>query len=132
MAGVPKPNEFQQESFKKLKVSEKFKKVFGRLRLNLIVIFAVILIIDLVAVLSLRNIYKVYYEQNSQQGEIRITIQALAKYYLWALAAEEEDDRNEQMAGAAEKIQELNDGLGTLSKVYKDDLTTVYNHIKFN
>ncbi len=129
MAGVPKPNEFQQESFKKLKVSEKFKKVFGRLRLNLIVIFAVILIIDLVAVLSLRNIYKVYYEQNSQQGEIRITIQALAKYYLWALAAEEEDDRNEQMAGAAEKIQELNDGLGTLSKVYKDDLTTVYNHI---
>ena len=41
MAGVPKPNEFQQESFKKLKVSEKFKKVFGRLRLNLIVIFAV-------------------------------------------------------------------------------------------
>ena len=122
-------SEFQKDSFKKLSVSEKFKKVFNRFRINLIVIFVVIVIIDLVALLNLRNIYKVYYEQNTQQGEIRITIQALAKYYLWALATDDEDDRNEQMSGAAEKIQELNDGLDSLSKVYKDDLTTVYQHI---
>ena len=122
-------SEFQKDSFKKLSVSEKFKKVFNRFRINLIVIFVVIVIIDLVALLNLRNIYKVYYEQNTQQGEIRITIQALAKYYLWALATDDEDDRNEQMSGAAEKIQEQNDGLDSLSKVYKDDLTTVYQHI---
>ena len=130
MAKTSQAVEFQNDSFKRLSVSEKFKKVFNRFRLNLIVIFVVIVLIDLVSVINLRSIYKVYYEQNTQQGEIRITIQALAKYYLWALAAETDEDRAEQMAGASEKIQELNDGLNTLSKVYKDDLSTVYQHIK--
>ncbi len=123
-------NEFAHDSFKKMSVSDKFKKVFGRFRINLIVIFVVIVLIDAVALLNLGNIYRVYYEQNTQQGEIRITIQALAKYYLWAISAQDEADRNEQLAGAQEKIDELNDGLNTLSKVYKDDLTTVYQHIK--
>lgn len=130
MAKTSSASEFQNDSFKKLSVSEKFKKVFNRFRSNLIVIFVVIVLIDLVSVVNLRSIYKVYYEQNTQQGEIRITIQALAKYYLWALSAETDDDRAEQMAGASEKIQELNDGLDSLSKVYKDDLSTVYQHIK--
>ncbi len=110
-------------------VSDKFKKVFGKFKINLIAIFAVVLLIDLVAVANLQNIYRVYYEQNTQQGEIRITIQALAKYYLWALNAEDAADREEQLAGVQEKIEELNDGLNTLSKVYKNDLTTVYQHI---
>ena len=122
-------NEFSQDSFRKLSVAEKFKKVFGRFRLNLIIIFVVILFIDLMAVGNLRNIYARYYEQNSQQGEIRITIQALAKYYLWAIAARDADDRNEQLKGAQEKIDEMNDGLNTLSKVYKDDLSSAYQHV---
>lgn len=124
-----KINEFDKDSFKKLSVSNKFKKVFDRFRLNLIIIFIAVILIDLIAVLNLRNIYSVYYEQNTQQGEVRITIQALAKYYLWALSAQEADDRNEQLNGAAEKIQELNDGLDTLSKVYNGDLSTIYTHI---
>ena len=75
------------------------------------------------------NIYNKYYEQNSQQGEIRITIQALAKYYLWAMNAEDAADRQEQLDGAYEKIQEMKDGLDTLSKVYSGDLTAVYQHL---
>lgn len=131
MAGSSKnSNEFTKDSFKKLSVSEKFKKVFNSFKTNLIVIFVVIILIDILSLFNLHNIYAVYYEQNSQQGEIRITIQALAKYYLWALSATEEEDRNEQLAGVAEKIQELNDGLDSLSKVYKGDLTTTYQHIK--
>jgi methyl-accepting chemotaxis protein len=123
-------SEFISDSFKKLPVSEKFKKVFNRFQTNLIFIFAVILLIDITALFNLSNIYNVYYEQNSQQGEIRITIQALAKYYLWAISAQEESDRNEQIDGVKEKIQELNDGLDSLSKVYKGDLSTAYQHIK--
>ena len=113
-----------------MSVSEKFKRVFNRLHINLIIIFAVIIIIDLVAVFNLKNIYSVYYEQNSQQGEVRITIQALAKYYLWAIAATDAAERNDQISSAGEKIQELNDGLDSLSKVYSGDLTNIYQHIK--
>ena len=121
--------EFGGSGFKKLSVSEKFKKVFNNFRNNLIVIFVVIFIIDLVAVSNLSNIYRVYYEQNSQQGEIRITIQALAKYYLWAMNAVDPADRDEQLAGAQEKIDEMNDGLDTLAKVYKGDLSTARSHV---
>nr|WP_297706633.1 methyl-accepting chemotaxis protein [uncultured Butyrivibrio sp.] len=131
MAGAAvKKDSFSQNDFKRLPVADKFKKVFNRFRTNLIVIFAVIVLIDVVALVNLHNIYAVYYEQNSQQGEVRITIQALAKYYLWALSAQEESDRNEQITGAEEKIQELNDGLDNLGKVYKGDLTEIYQHIK--
>ena len=129
MAGEAK-NEFTQDSFKKMSVSEKFKKVFGRFRINLIAIFVVIILIDILALFNLSNIYNKYYEQNTQQGEIRITIQALAKYYLWALAATEDADRNEQLEGVQEKLNELNQGLDSLSKVYSGDLTAVYQHIK--
>ena len=122
-------NQFDHGSFKKMSVSDKFKSVFGKFRLNLIIIFVVVILIDLIAILNLRNIYAVYYEQNSQQGEIRITIQALAKYYLWAMNAEEESDRQEQLDGAAEKIQEMKDGLDTLSKVYKGNLSNAYAHV---
>lgn len=120
---------FGNEAFKNLSVADKLKKVFYKLQNNLVLVFAVVLLIDIFSIFNLHSIYNVFYEQNTQQGEIRITIQALAKYYLWALNAEDEADRGEQMTGASEKIQELNDGLGTLSKVYKDDLTTVYAHI---
>ena len=129
MATEEKKDSFNQSKFNKLPVSEKFKTVFNRFRLNLIVIFVVIILIDVLALFNLHNIYAVYYEQNTQQGEVRITIQALAKYYLWALSAYEESDRNEQLAGADEKIQELNDGLDSLGKVYKGDLTAIYQHI---
>ena len=125
-----KKDTFSKDTFKNLPVADKFKKVFGSFRVNLIVIFAVIILIDILALFNLHNIYAVYYEQNSQQGEIRITIQALAKYYLWAMNAEETDDRNEQLSGAAEKIQEMNDGLDTLGAVYKGDLSNAYQHIK--
>lgn len=130
MAKTDKQNEFSQDSFKNLSVSEKFKKVFGRFRTNLIAIFVVIVLIDVIALFNLGNIYHKYYEQNSQQGEIRITIQALAKYYLWAMNAQDEADRQEQLEGAYEKIQEMNDGLDALSKVYKGDLSNAYNHLK--
>lgn len=130
MAGKAKKGSVSLGAFKKLSVSDKFKSVFNRFRLNLILIFVVIILIDIVALFNLSNIYNVYYEQNTQQGEVRITIQALAKYYLWALSAQEDDDRNEQISGAQEKIQELNDGLDTLSKVYTGDLTDAYQHIK--
>ena len=120
---------FGNETFKNLSVADKLKKVFYKLQNNLVLVFIVVLLIDAFSIFNLHSIYNIYYEQNTQQGEIRITIQALAKYYLWALNAEDEADRGEQMTGASEKIQELNDGLGTLSKVYKDDLTTVYAHI---
>ncbi len=129
MADVKKKDSFSSGSFKKLSVSDKFKTVFNRFRVNLIVIFVVIILIDVLSLFNLHNIYAVYYEQNTQQGEVRITIQALAKYYLWALSAYEEGDRNEQLSGAAEKIQELNDGLDSLGKVYKGDLSTAYQHI---
>ncbi len=122
-------NEFSSQKFKKLSVSEKFGFVFGKFKINLIVIFTVIILIDIMALLNLNRIYAVYYEQNSQQGEIRITIQALAKYYLWAMNAYDDADRAEQLAGVDEKIKELNDGLNSLSKVYKKDLTAVYQHI---
>ncbi len=120
---------FEKDTFKKLSVADKFKMVFNKLRLNLVVIFVVIIIIDAISILNLHMIYNVYYEQNTQQGEIRITIQALAKYYLWALNAYDEADRAEQMQGAKEKIQELNEGLDALGKVYNGDLTSVYQHI---
>ena len=129
-SSLDKKDYFSQNDFKKLSVSEKFKRVFNRLHINLIIIFAVIIIIDLVAVFNLKNIYSVYYEQNSQQGEVRITIQALAKYYLWAIAATDAAERNDQISSAGEKIQELNDGLDSLSKVYSGDLTNIYQHIK--
>ncbi|SFQ32144.1 methyl-accepting chemotaxis protein [Butyrivibrio proteoclasticus] len=122
-------NVFSSSSFKKLSVSDKFKKVFSKFQTNLIAIFVVIILIDIVAIFNLHNIYAVYYEQNTQQGEVRTTIQALAKYYLWALAAQDADDRNAQIAGAQEKIQELHDGLDTLGKVYKGDLETIRQHI---
>ena len=130
MTTAERKTSFDKSSFKSLSVSDKFKRVFGRFRNNLIMIFVVIILIDILALFNLHNIYAVYYEQNTQQGEVRITIQALAKYYLWAISAEEESDRNDQIAGAQEKIQELNDGLDTLGKVYNGDLSTAYQHIK--
>ncbi len=131
MAGeAQKKDSFNQSEFRRLSVSDKFKKVFNSFRNNLIIIFVVIILIDVISLLNLGNIYHTYYEQNSRQGEVRITIQALAKYYLWALSAQEESDRNEQIAGAEEKIQELNDGLTALGKVYKGDLSSISQHIK--
>ena len=131
MAKTDKRNtEFDRPEFKRLSVSDKFKKVFGRFRINLIAIFVVVLLIDLVSVQNLSNIYKKYYEQNSQQGEIRITIQALAKFYLWSMSATEAADRNEQIEGVNEKIGELYQGLDDLEKVYKGDLDTARAHIK--
>ncbi len=124
-----KKNGFAKDEFRKLSVSDKLKRVFGRFRTNLIVIIVVIAIIDLVSLLNIRNIYAVYYEQNTQQGEIRITIQALAKYYLSAMNAYDEGERQEQLEGVYEKIQELNDGLDALGKVYKGDLSVAYQHI---
>ena len=129
MAGTGS-NEFAQGSFKKMSVNDKFKNVFGKFRFNLIVIFVVIILIDVIALFNLYSIYARFYEQNTQQGEIRITIQALAKYYLWAMNADDPADRQEQLNGAYEKIQEMNDGLGTLSKVYSGDLSTAYAHVK--
>jgi len=130
MAKADKQNEFTRDSFRNLSVSDKFKKVFGSFRNNLIAVFVVIVLIDVIALFNLGNIYHKYYEQNSQQGEIRITIQALAKYYLWAMNAQDEADRQEQLEGAYEKIQEMNDGLDALSKVYKGDLSNAYQHLK--
>ena len=130
MVKADKQNEFTKDSFRNLSVSDKFKKVFGSFRNNLIAVFVVIVLIDVIALFNLGNIYHKYYEQNSQQGEIRITIQALAKYYLWAMNAQDEADRQEQLEGAYEKIQEMNDGLDALSKVYKGDLSNAYNHLK--
>ena len=130
MAKADKQNEFTRDSFRNLSVSDKFKKVFGSFRNNLIAVFVVIVLIDVIALFNLGNIYHKYYEQNSQQGEIRITIQALAKYYLWATNAQDEADRQEQLEGAYEKIQEMNDGLDALSKVYKGDLSNAYQHLK--
>ncbi len=130
MASSNKSDSKSMNDFKKLSVSEKFRKVFNKFQTNLIIIFVVIILIDIVALFNLRNIYAVYYEQNTQQGEVRITIQALAKYYLWAISARDEEDRKEQLAGVQEKIQELNDGLDTLGKVYKGDLSVAYQHIK--
>ena len=123
-------NDSKQDIFKNLKISDKFKKVFNRLTNNLIIIFIVVILIDVLSLFNLHSIYAVYYEQNSQQGEIRITIQALAKYYLWSMSAIEADDREEQLAGVQEKLQELNDGLDSLSKYYKGDLTAAYQHVK--
>ena len=97
------------DGFGNLSVSDKLKKVFNKLKNNLILIFAVIILVDIFSLFNLHSIYNIYYEQNTQQGEIRITIQALAKYYLWAINAEEESDRNDQMTGADEKIQEMKD-----------------------
>ena len=130
MASANKKESVSLNEFRKLSVSDKFKKVFNKFRNNLILIFVVIILIDIMALFNLHNIYAVYYEQNTQQGEVRITIQALAKYYLWAIAAVEEDDKNDQISGAKEKIQELNDGLVTLGEVYNGDLTDIYTHIK--
>jgi len=120
----------RNDGFKNLSVSDKLKKVFNNLRNNLLLIFAVVILVDIFSIFNLHSIYNVYYEQNTQQGEIRITIQALAKFYLWALNAEDEADRNEQFEGVAEKIQELHDGLGILGKVYKGDLSTAYTHLE--
>ncbi|MCR5670538.1 MAG: HAMP domain-containing protein, partial [Butyrivibrio sp.] len=86
--------------------------------------------IDIISITSISSIYNTYYEQNSQQGEIRITIQALAKFYLWSMTATNADDRNEQLAGVEEKIAELYDGLDQLGKVYSGDLDTARQHIK--
>ncbi len=122
-------NEFENNSFKKLSVSQKFKQVFNKFRNNFIAIFVVIILIDVVSIFNLHNIYAVYYEQNTQQGEIRATIQALAKYYLWAISTEDEADRKEQLAGVDEKIQEMNDGLDSLSNVYNGDLSNAYKHV---
>ena len=69
--------EFGGSSFKKLSVSDKFKKVFNSFRNNLIVIFVVIVVIDAISIINLGNIYHIYYEQNTQQGEIRSTMQAI-------------------------------------------------------
>ena len=124
-----KRSQFNQASFKNLSVTGKFKKVFGRFKQNLIAIFIVIILIDSVALFNLSNIYNVYYEQNTQQGELRITIQALAKYYLWAMSAVEADDRATQIEGVEEKLTELNDGLVTLGKVYKGSLSDLKQHI---
>ena len=117
------------DGFGNLSVSDKLKKVFNKLKNNLILIFAVIILVDIFSLFNLHSIYNIYYEQNTQQGEIRITIQALAKYYLWAINAEEESDRNDQMTGADEKIQEMKDGLDLLSKVYSGDLSTARTHL---
>ncbi|MBO4912477.1 MAG: methyl-accepting chemotaxis protein [Butyrivibrio sp.] len=115
--------------FSNLSVSDKLKKVFNKLKNNLILIFAVIIVVDIFSMFNMYSIYKVFYEQNTQQGEIRITIQALAKYYLWAINAVEESDRNEQMTGASEKIQEMKDGLDLLGKVYSGDLSVARAHL---
>ena len=117
------------DGFGNLSVSDKLKKVFNKLKNNLILIFAVIILVDIFSLFNLHSIYNIYYEQNTQQGEIRITIQALAKYYLWAINAEEESDRNDQMTGADEKIQEMKDGHDLLSKVYSGDLSTARTHL---
>ena len=55
MAKADKQNEFSQDSFKSLSVSDKFKKVFGRFRTNLIAIFVVIVLIDVIALFQLRK-----------------------------------------------------------------------------
>ena len=73
------------EEFNNLSVADKLKKVFYKLQNNLVLVFVVVLLIDVFSIFNLHSIYNVFYEQNTQQGEIRITIQALAKYYLWAL-----------------------------------------------
>ena len=59
MAKADKQNEFTRDSFRNLSVSDKFKKVFGSFRNNLIAVFVVIVLIDVIALFNLGNIYSI-------------------------------------------------------------------------
>ena len=122
-------NEFEKDSFKKMSVSQKLKTIFQKFTVNMIIIFVVIMLIDISAIFNMSRLYRVSYEQNTQQGEIRITIQALAKYYLSAMNAYDPADRADQIDGVNEKIDELYEGLDALGKVYDGDLNTARAHI---
>ena len=69
MAKADKQNEFTRDSFRNLSVSDKFKKVFGSFRNNLIAVFVVIVLIDVIALFNLGNISFIHTQTSSKRNK---------------------------------------------------------------
>ena len=117
-----------------MKVDEKLKSTFtsfAKLCALVVVFLGLTIIISLV---SYYQMYRKYYEQDHQQGEMRINVQAYSKAAFWMLSTKEEDTFQTQWENVDEKIDEFWENYEDLSAVYdneenlaavKADLTTL-------
>ncbi len=108
----------ERKKLEKLRVADKFKFAFNNVQHRIIILLVLLIVLGLTSAFSIYNIYNTYYMENKWQGEIRVDIQDLAKEYIWAYAATDAADRQEQLDVIDTRLQELADEIDSLSAVY--------------
>ena len=108
-------------------VQEKFNSTFKQIIIMFCVAVAILAVTLVIAVVSIRTIYKKYYNLNTIQADIRIDMQALSKAFLWALSSPDDAIRQEQLGKAMEKFDEFDANLSKLSEIMGNstDIATV-------
>ena len=122
------------DKLRQMKVRDKFNTTFYRIIRMFVVTVALLLLTIVLAIVSMRMMYRTYYAREHIQGEIRIDVQAMSKAFLWALSSPDEQIRQTQLDNAMGKFNDFEEELTELSKVLTDsasisrirtDLTTV-------
>jgi methyl-accepting chemotaxis protein len=121
----------ERKKLEKLRVAEKFKFAFNNVQHRIIILLVLIIVLGITSASSIYNIYNTYYMENKWQGEIRVDIQDLAKEYIWAYAATDESDRQEQLDVVDTRLKELVEEIESLSAVYSgsESLDSVTNDL---
>ncbi|MCR4902563.1 MAG: HAMP domain-containing methyl-accepting chemotaxis protein [Butyrivibrio sp.] len=132
MSFISKIIHADESKMRNMKVNDKLKVTFMNFaKLCALVVLFLGLTIAM-AMGSFYTMYKKYYEQDHQQGEMRINVQAYAKAAFWMLSTKEEDVFKEQWANVDDKIVEFYQNLEDLRAVYnnEENLATVEADLK--
>ncbi len=103
-----------------MKVEEKFHFVFKKLFMLTGIAILALGITLIVCEAGLFQMYQTYYKADNIQGEIQIDIQALSKTFLWAMATQDDAERQEQLDKVTDKFNSFDAELTEFAAVYND------------
>ena len=121
-----------EQKIRQMKVFDKFHFTIRRMSNRMILLFVLIVLTGGIGAFSLYRVYHTYYMENKWQGEIRVDIQDLAKEYVWAYAAIEEEDRAEQLEVVDTRLAELSEEIDERAAIYSgdSDLNTIISDLE--
>ena len=116
-----------KDTLKFAMLKDKFNIAFKRIMIYSIIVIATLVATVGFAMYGLSAMYRTYYHMNSDQGELRIDVQAYAKSAWWALTTADSAVREEQLANLQDKIVSMTETLDDLEHTYnnKEHLSAV-------
>lgn len=131
---APKGEPMNRENNKlyDLKVYDKFDVVFKNIQNKFVFVVVLMIVMAVTSAYMLWLIYGTYYTENTLQGEIRTTTQALSKNCFMLLNSPDDatqEENNEKLMG---NLEELSTDLTKLEDVYtgSQDINAIHSDIK--